>query len=85
MSQRRLTSIAHAAAYLQVTDRTVAAYIGKGLFPAYRIVGKRSHYVDLDEVDRALARTPRTQARPRSTKKFGPNAQIVTLVEAVER
>jgi hypothetical protein len=77
---RRLVPIKQCARYLGgVSERTVSNYIGKGFFPAYRIPGKRGHYVDLNEVDAALAVLPRTVARPSGTKKFGPKAVIVTL------
>jgi hypothetical protein len=65
----------------------VGNYIGKGFFPAYRLPGKRSHYVDLNEVDAWAATVPAKAARPRG-KAFGPKARIVSLpaqAEVVER
>lgn len=76
---RRFVTINQAAAYLQCSNRTVGNYIGRGLFPAYKVAKRRSHYVDLNEVDAALARTPRTIARPAGTKTFGPNATIIEM------
>ncbi|SDO72475.1 DNA binding domain-containing protein, excisionase family [Pedococcus dokdonensis] len=84
---RRLATIVQAAHYLQVSDRTVSNYVGRGLFPAYRVPGKRSHYVDLNEVDAALAKVPRRTARP-GGKAFGPKATIIALpaqAEVVQR
>lgn len=51
---KRLKSIAAAAEYTDLSDRTIRRYIAAGLITGYR-VGPRLIKVDLDELDR-LAR-----------------------------
>ena len=51
---RRYASVADAATYIGVTDRTVRAMIADGRLRAYRGLGARVLRVDLDEVDRAM-------------------------------
>lgn len=84
---RRLVTIAQAAEHLEVSERTVANYIGRGHFPVYKFANKRGHYVDLKEVEKALASLPTSVARA-GHKPFGPNARVIQLghrVEAVEQ
>lgn len=47
---RRLASIAHAAAYSDLSNRTIRRYIAEGRLPGYR-VGPRLVKVDLDDLD----------------------------------
>lgn len=51
---RRLASVADAAAYADVSDRTIRRYIAAGRLTGYR-VGPRLVKIDLEEVD-ALVR-----------------------------
>ena len=74
----RLVTAAHAARRYAVSDRTIRNYIGNGYFPAYRIPGQRGILVDLDEVEAAMNRLPRTRAKA-SAQAYGPKAQIVVL------
>jgi excisionase family DNA binding protein len=52
-SRRRYVKIAEAAAYLQVTDRTVRQMIADGRLTGYRS-GNRLVRVDLNEIDAAM-------------------------------
>jgi excisionase family DNA binding protein len=51
--RRRYVKIAEAAAYLQVTDRTVRSMIADGRLTAYRS-GQRLVRLDLNEIDDAM-------------------------------
>jgi len=51
--RRRYAKIAEAAAYLQVTDRTIRQMIADGRVTGYRS-GTRLVRVDLDEIDAAM-------------------------------
>lgn len=53
MSRKRLTSLAIAAEYANVHQRTIRRYIAAGRLRAYR-VGPRLLKVDLDDVDLLL-------------------------------
>lgn len=50
---RRLTSVADAAEYYGVSERTIRRYIANGTLTAYRF-GPRMIRVDLDELDSTL-------------------------------
>ena len=60
--QRRLVSLAAAAAYADVSTRTLRRYIAQGRLTGYR-VGPRLLKVDLDDVDQ-LARPIPTASGP---------------------
>lgn len=51
--RRRYVKIAEAAAYLDVTDRTIRQMIADGRLTGYRS-GSRLVRVDLDEIDAAM-------------------------------
>ena len=83
----RLSSIDNAARHLGCTPRTVRNYIAKGFFPAYKQPGVRGLLLDLDEVDRAMARIPARRAHA-GVGSYGPNANIRPLpvrAEVVQR
>ena len=75
---RRLATIQQTANYLRVSDRSVRNYIGRGLFPAYRLPNLRGVLLDLDEVDRVMRRVSSKVARP-GYGSFGPKAKIIDL------
>ena len=54
---KRLTSLANAAAYADVSIRSIRRWISSGLIPGYR-VGPRLVKVDLDDLDRLAQRIP---------------------------
>jgi excisionase family DNA binding protein len=54
---QRLTSLANAAAYADVSARSIRRWIASGLIPGYR-VGPRLVKVDLDDLDRLARRIP---------------------------
>ena len=56
---RRLESIAHAAEYLGVADKTIRRYIAAGRLTGYR-AGPRLIRVDLNELDAMLRVIPTT-------------------------
>ncbi len=76
--RRRFVTIADAASHLGVTPRSIRNYIGKGLFPAYRIPGTRGVRLLLDQIDEAMKMIPATVARP-GFAQFGPKAQIIQV------
>ena len=49
---------AQAAEYLGVTDRTVRAYIARGVLPASRIKGSRLIRINSDDLDALLRPIP---------------------------
>ena len=53
----RLTSVADAAAYVNVSTRSIRRWISLGLIPGYR-VGPRLIKVDLADLDRLAHRIP---------------------------
>lgn len=54
---RRLTSIAEAARYADVSTHSIRRWIAAGRVPGYR-VGPRLVKVDLDELDKIVRRIP---------------------------
>lgn len=54
---QRLTSVASAAAYADVSPRTIRRWISAGLIPGYR-VGPRLVKVDLEDLDLLARRIP---------------------------
>lgn len=58
-TRSRFISLAEAAEYLSVTDRTVRNFIARGDLPAYRI-GSRALRINRDDLDRII--TPVTTA-----------------------
>lgn len=60
---RRWLSQLEAAEYLGVTDRTIRAYISRGLLPGYRVRGSRLVRIDRHDLDALL--------RPIPTAKVG--------------
>lgn len=59
----RLTSIASAAEYADVSARTIRRYISTGLIPGYR-VGPRLVKVDLGDLDNLAQRIPTAAISP---------------------
>lgn len=53
MPQKRLTSLANAATYADLSQRTLRRYVAAGRLRAYR-VGPRLLKVDLDDLDTIL-------------------------------
>ncbi len=59
-SSRRYVSVAAAAAYLDVTDRTIRNMVGDGRLTGYRGLGARCLRVDLNQVDAVMEGRPQT-------------------------
>lgn len=76
--RQQFSKIEPAAESYGVTPRTFRNYIGKGLFPAYRVRGQRGLLVDLNEVEAAMRRLPARKAKA-AFGSYGPNADIRTL------
>ena len=53
--RHRYASLADAAAYVDVDERTIRRWIAAGLLTGYRL-GQKTIRVDLNEVDEALCR-----------------------------
>lgn len=84
MSIRRFRNLAQGADHLGCSRKTIYNYIGRGFFPAYKLHGKRGHFVDLDEVDAAMAKLPGRRAHA-GKRAFGPKARIITVAETVDQ
>lgn len=61
-----------------VTTQTLRNHVAKGYYPAYRATGIRGILVDLDEVEAAMRRMPRSKTHL-SKDAYGPNARIKNL------
>ncbi|GAB2535187.1 helix-turn-helix transcriptional regulator [Brachybacterium huguangmaarense] len=57
LSAKRLASLAEAAEYLGVTERTIRNYIARGDLTGYRL-GKRSIRIDVGELESLLTVIP---------------------------
>ena len=75
---RRLATFQQAATAVQVSDRTIANWAGKGYFPVYKVDGHRGHLVDLNEVSAALAAAP-PNAMKAGVRRYGPKTRIIPL------
>lgn len=75
---RRLVNFQSAAVHLSVSERTIRNYIGRGFFPAYKVAGRRGFFVDLNEVNAAMASTSGARAIA-GQRRFGPKAKIIDL------
>jgi excisionase family DNA binding protein len=51
---RRYASVADAAAYLGVTDRTIRQMVSDGRITGFRGLGARVLRIDLNEIDRVM-------------------------------
>lgn len=77
-TSRRLATFDQAARLYGVSARTFRNYVGRGLFPAYRMPGVRGLLLDLNEVEAAMRRLPARAAKA-AFGSYGPNADIRTL------
>lgn len=73
---RRLASFRHTAAACGVHPATVRNYVKRGELVAYRLPGKKGHFVDLDEAKALIGKR-----QQHST--FGPDAVVRDLSNVV--
>lgn len=73
---RRFATIRRAAEDNGVSYETGVNYIKRGKLPAYKLPGKRGHYVDLDEAAQVLGKRQKYGT-------FGPDAVVRDLSNVV--
>jgi transposase len=73
---RRFATIRRAAEASGVSYETGVNYIKRGELTAYKLPGKRGHYVDLDEAEKVF-----TKRQKYGT--FGPDAKVRDLSNVV--
>lgn len=74
----RVVSLADAARHRGVSTDTIRNYIKRGYFRAFTVTGRRGLLVDIDEMDRSLAKQPPSRVR-RGYGSYGSKARIVAL------
>ncbi|GAA1942323.1 hypothetical protein [Agromyces allii] len=77
--RRKLATFAEAAAYCEVSPRSIENWVSKRFIKAYRRQNSRELLVDLDELEGAFIRFGRTKMR--DGRKTSGNVRIVEIVD----
>lgn len=80
-TRHTVTSIAKGARQLGVSEETLRNYVRRGYVTAYRVPGRRGHFVDVTEARESLARQPRSKVRM-DYGDWGPDAKVVDLEQS---